>query len=478
MPQLARIKQADEHQGETSGLLKAIVKQNDGNKSTAELKALIKVADQNNEEIKASGDKIVNSVKDTTNAIKSLKNDNSDVVEAIRSIPEVQLDLSTVGEIKELLESKKEISLVGIEKLLTVISDKKEVDFDLSLLKTTNSTLDKIKELLKKPEVEYNEDKDYTQFLVDINNALFKLDNNNDENFKSLIQKIDDKYLLGRSAGGAYETVFLKGADGAQINPATSEKQDEIIEILTDGSQIVTDYWTELKIGNVPGKARTAVGGGNPGVQTGVTENFWSQGGLLTYLTEDTQLYVSSTSSSDVGQILVAGGVDEDYNPVNAIVITNGQNQAPLSALMYRVEFLANISAAGGDNIGDLYLAESDTLTAGVPDTTSKIKIKMLAGNNLEQVASYSCPAGKQAYIHQVSGSVGKSKDATVSFRARQFGSVWARAFPFEIFQASFNFFSKAGFSITEKTDLDFVVNTRDTDTPTFVGFEVTEIDL
>jgi len=234
MPQFARIKQEDDHHLEKVSLLKALVKQSDENKPEAELKALVSVGDETNSEIKGTGKKIVEAVNSTERAVKTLHEGNKDIVDAIKGIPEAkETNLSnvekTASEIKNLLETKKEISFVGIEKLLTVISEKEQ---DLGELNEISSTLDTIKELLGKPVAEVKNN-DYTAFLVDINSSLSSLDANNDENFKKLIKKIEKQYGF-RTGGGGYERVYLKDIDGNPINPATEEKQDDVIDRLSD----------------------------------------------------------------------------------------------------------------------------------------------------------------------------------------------------------------------------------------------------
>jgi hypothetical protein len=51
---------------------------------------------------------------------------------------------------------------------------------------------------------------------------------------------------------------------------------------------------------------------------------------------------------------------------------------------------------------GDVYIAESDNLTGGVPDTQAKIKAKIGAGDNQTMQAIWHCPAGKRGKVRDV----------------------------------------------------------------------------
>lgn len=219
----------------------------------------------------------------------------------------------------------------------------------------------------------------------------------------------------------------------------------------------------EVNLGNVEGVSRRGVGGSNPAVVGATIETIWTQGGRLVFLTADTQLFASSTDTDD-DQIWLAAGIDDNYEPVTRLVTLNGQTQVALSGLMFRVEVFLNIDSTNSD--GDVFLAESDTLTAGKPDTASKIKMKALAGTQAEVIAVFTARANTIIYTFQLEGTVGRGKNAIIQISSTAFGGVPVLTFPFHINETDFSFFNRGGFTAGEKTDVEFVVSTADTSTP------------
>ena len=186
------------------------------------------------------------------------------------------------------------------------------------------------------------------------------------------------------------------------------------------------DPFLEIAIGNTPDKLLQAFGGNTQSLSAGVEETVWDQGGLLTLLTADTQLYISSSSAADVGIVVVVTGFLADLTAVNRIVVTNGQNQVALSGLIMIVEVVAVVSATPA---GDLYVAETDSLTGGVPDTTSKIQGKVIQGNNTGINSVAVITVGTTAFIRGIEYTTGKLKDIDIIIKFTPFGGI-TRNFP------------------------------------------------
>lgn len=235
-----------------------------------------------------------------------------------------------------------------------------------------------------------------------------------------------------------------------------------------------TDFPLEVSKGNVPGHALLTLFARNTNVGSTGTETIWDYGGDYTYLTANTQLYVSSTSASDTNVLVVIQGLDEDYNEVTATATLNGQNQVAISlSTFFRVHNLFTSPASSATPVGDVYLAESDTLTGGVPNTASKIKsmIKLardatgaiidtgtdFASDNFSHNGFYTVPAGKTAYAYYAVVFIGKNDDVTLSGRIRlQPGGVWWNRSPSELYQNAPVQEFQTRLGIPEKTDLEW----------------------
>ena len=98
---------------------------------------------------------------------------------------------------------------------------------------------------------------------------------------------------------------------------------------------------------------------------------------------------ISSDDAADTVEVKVEGhtiaaGV---FTFVVQTATLNGQNQVTLTTPLARVSRVVNNSAT--DLVGDIYVYETDTTTAGVPDTDAKVHIMIEAGfNNSEKAAT------------------------------------------------------------------------------------------
>lgn len=227
---------------------------------------------------------------------------------------------------------------------------------------------------------------------------------------------------------------------GDVINPAIEEKQ-------------VVNWAIEVSRGNVEGTVWNPIGGINPNMDQDTEETIWDQGGIYTYLTADTQLFASSSSASDTSVDILVFGLDDTYTEISRTVTVTGQSQVALSGLMFRVH--GAVVSGSTEPVGDIYIAETDTLTGGVPDTVSKIKAKITQGNNITQMALFTVPAGKTAYAVNVDYISGKGDAITYNALARPDGGVFISAGTFELYQTAKSF-GLPGVFQTEKTDIEF----------------------
>jgi hypothetical protein len=187
----------------------------------------------------------------------------------------------------------------------------------------------------------------------------------------------------------------------------------------------------------------------------------WLQGGLYSYLSSASTLYISSSSTADTGagtgaRTVTVSGLDNNYDQKVETVTLNGQSGVELNgSTWFRVNrIVVNTAGSGGANAGVLYVGTESAPTGGVP--TNKYAT-VLAGDNQTLMCIYTVPRGYTAFLTQkdVSASSSVGKFAILTLVARPFGGV---------FNVKDRVLSSEGYStieypyplkFTEKTDLE-----------------------
>ena len=217
--------------------------------------------------------------------------------------------------------------------------------------------------------------------------------------------------------------------------------------------QFTRNFLIEVLLGNISGYAfAPQVFGNNPDLAADTEETVWDQGGIYTYLTANTTLYASSTDSGDTTVTLNVVGLDANYAEVTRTVTLNGQNQVALSGQMFRV-FSAEVSGSTEAD-GDIYIAETDTLTGGVPDTASKIKTKIVQGRERSQNVMYTVPAGKSALLINSNYLSPKNEDICFFNKIKLLNGVWQVTGEFDLYQ-NVLVADTPGILFPEKTDIE-----------------------
>ena len=200
--------------------------------------------------------------------------------------------------------------------------------------------------------------------------------------------------------------------------------------------------------------------GFNSSVDTNLA-TVWVQGGLYSYLSSASTLYISSSSTDDTGagtgaRTVTVSGLDNNYDQKVETVTLNGQSGVELNgSTWFRVNrIVVNTAGSGGANAGVLYVGTEASPTSGVP--TNKYAT-VLAGDNQTLMMIYTIPRGYTGFITQkdVSASSSAGKFAILSLVARPFGGV---------FNVKDRVLSSEGYStipypyplkFTEKTDIE-----------------------
>lgn len=225
------------------------------------------------------------------------------------------------------------------------------------------------------------------------------------------------------------------------------------------------DYFFEAARGKIPNTQSLIIGGCNPSVGTS-EETIWPLGGIYSYLTTPTELFITSSNAGDTGQIIFVTGLRAfDGKLETAQVFTNGQN--PVSTgNWYRVLAIRNFGngVAGGSLLGTLYLALAGTWTAGVPNNLTHAKgvipfdAQVGRSLNVFNFPGFTTPVNQTALITNIDFAAPKGKDVRFStlLRPNQSSVIvpFQDAAPFNIYQ-SVKDFKFHGLFVDEMWDLE-----------------------
>jgi len=158
-------------------------------------------------------------------------------------------------------------------------------------------------------------------------------------------------------------------------------------------------------------------------------EDVWQYGGTETLPTTNAIDTVSSSSGSDTTTLVVEGFVLTGGNKIFTVqtVTLTGQTKALLTTPLARCTRAYASGAA--DLVGDVYVYEDDTLSAGVPTTAAKvhIDIKGTEGENQSFKASTSISYQDYWIITQIYVAVLRKTAAQANFQlqVKDNGFVW-----------------------------------------------------
>lgn len=206
------------------------------------------------------------------------------------------------------------------------------------------------------------------------------------------------------------------------------------IKSINYADQRVTNFQIEAAKGNIVGFSAGHQFGANPDIDTAV-EDVWEYGGTYTFLDSAATLYLSSSDSGDAQEFTVEC-LDENWLPVTVTKNLNGWTQTALtrpdgSALsIIRVNKMYNSDTT--EPAGNVYLAQTDTLTTGIPTNAYKIKAYTIAyGAPESQQAIYSVPASHNCLVTDFFASIERASAAgAADFRLqyRLFGETFFRS--------------------------------------------------
>ena len=233
-------------------------------------------------------------------------------------------------------------------------------------------------------------------------------------------------------------------------------------------SRIGTSETFELQVsrGHVAFHKKNYKFGFNPDVDDSL-ETIWAQGGLYTYLSAASTLYISSSSTADDAagtgaRTATVSGLDANYDEIDVTVDLDGQNGVQLgdASNWIRVNRIkVNTAGTGGANAGVLYVGTESSPSSGVP---SNKYATVAIGDNQTLMALWTVPRGYTAYIDQV--------DITMNTEV---------ANKFVLSQGTINQEFTYPLKFEEKTDLEVraIASSSNADLAVSAGFDIIYIE-
>ena len=202
--------------------------------------------------------------------------------------------------------------------------------------------------------------------------------------------------------------------------------------------------------------------GFNPDIDN-TLETVWAQGGLYSYLSSATTLYISSSSTDDDAagtgaRTATVEGLDANYDEVSVTVDLDGQNGVQLgdASNWIRVNRITvDTAGSGGENAGVIYVGDEASPSSGVP---SNKYATVAIGDNQTLMALWTVPRNFEAYLLQTdvtAATTQNNKYATIHFLTRPDGGVFQVKDKFVIAEGSHHQEYSVPLKFDEKTDLE-----------------------
>jgi hypothetical protein len=175
-----------------------------------------------------------------------------------------------------------------------------------------------------------------------------------------------------------------------------------------NGVETDKDIGLAISMGILPGYTKVTKYGINPVVTTlSDPETMWEAGGTYIYDAWGTApiMYMSSSSTSDVGQNIRIIGLDINGYEVTQFAITTGQTNVILDTPLWRVYKMTNLSAEGLSTVGTTYVHTDIAPTTGVPLAANNRAI-IVEGKNSTLMTMTTIPRGKVGFLMRAEAGV------------------------------------------------------------------------
>ena len=181
--------------------------------------------------------------------------------------------------------------------------------------------------------------------------------------------------------------------------------------------QLEQDWFTEVAAGRIAGWSVVHKFGRNDALGT-TEETVWLAGGTYVWRASAGKVNVTSTSAADAtagagAQTITLAGLDATFAEISEELTLNGTNAVKGVNDYVRIHraFCTRVGAYSGANSGTISCAWS------VSPTTA---FTFVPGHGQSQVAFYTVPLGKEAFIHSVSINVAATTNRFVDLKLYQ----------------------------------------------------------
>lgn len=245
----------------------------------------------------------------------------------------------------------------------------------------------------------------------------------------------------------------------------------------------------DVAMGKIPGHSQLFVIGVQPDFDiVDGTVTLWDVKGVaLTLLTVATELFLSSSDAGDTTQQVLVTGLDINWIEKTEIITLTGQTQVTATTGWFRITSMASVGTTLPD--GDVYLAPSTSLTAGVPDDLTVLQSKMLSGLGITHNGFFHIPAAHSGIVMANRGTVDSTNknaeiQSWISFNAGAFVNpvtyTITNGFPEFTFPLPVGSAENLGILspvLPEKTTVELRANVGSNDTAVFFGEDILLIE-
>lgn len=160
------------------------------------------------------------------------------------------------------------------------------------------------------------------------------------------------------------------------------------------------DKAADIALGFDPKYSQVNIVGRNADIDIG-SEDIWDGGGDYTTFPAAAVVHVSSSAVGDTTQSVTVVGLDAAGSPQTEVIALNGTTEVA-GVLSFSAINSASLDATCA---GDVYVYEDDAITAGVPNTATKVRSKIPIGATKTFNGFYTVPAGYDGLLCEYSGN-------------------------------------------------------------------------
>ena len=177
-------------------------------------------------------------------------------------------------------------------------------------------------------------------------------------------------------------------------------------------------------------------------------DTVWSKGGAYVFPSSASVVTVASSSGTDSdtantgAETITIQGLDGSYNEVEETLSLNGSTDVTGNQQFLRVH--RAFIASGVTNVGNIDIKHGSTVICYIS-----------AGMGQTQVAYYTVPAGKTAYLKSFAATQNKNQENSVRLFQRPSGGVFRVASELNLYGSNMHTLFTIPIRFTEKTDID-----------------------